>query len=40
MEAAVKAIAKIVRLIAGFGAGTVSTGMTYEPKMPKKLIKK
>ncbi|MBQ8209150.1 MAG: cyclic lactone autoinducer peptide [Clostridia bacterium] len=33
------AIAKVVKLIADFGAGTASVGITYEPKVPAKIRK-
>lgn len=32
-------IAEVVKKVAELGAGTVSSGMTYEPKMPKCLKK-
>ena len=32
-------ISSIVEAIANFGAGTVSLGMNYEPKLPEELRK-
>lgn len=39
MDAFLKKLSDVIRKIAEFGAGTVSMGVSYEPKLPRKLMK-
>ena len=32
-------VSEVIKKVAEFGAGTASMGASYEPKIPKKLIK-
>lgn len=39
MKALCEKIAAVIKAIANAGAGTASSGLAYEPKMPKQLKK-
>ncbi|MCI6771083.1 MAG: cyclic lactone autoinducer peptide [Oscillospiraceae bacterium] len=39
MNAISAKIAEVIKAIANLGAGAASSGVAYEPKMPKKLKK-
>lgn len=39
MKVVWKKISEVIKKIADFGAGTASMGASYEPRIPKKLIK-
>lgn len=39
MDAIKSTIAKIIKAVAEYGAGTASSGLAYEPKVPTKIRK-